>query len=120
MGQNVVDCRLQVKEVETGFGRQTEKGPERLVEHLVKEVETGFGRQTEKGWERLVEHLVKEVETGFGRQAEKRPERLVKEFETGFGRLAEIGVLQEENDEDCPSQCPACWIVTAPLGPNQN
>ena len=79
MGQNVVDCRLQVKEVETGFGRQTEKGPERLVEHLVKEVETVFGRQ-----------------------AEKRPERLVKDVETGFVRLAEIGVPQEENDENCP------------------
>ena len=78
MGQNVVDCRLQVKKVETGFGRQTEKGPERLVEHLVKEVETGFGR------------------------------------------LAEIGVPQEENEENGPSRCPAHWIVTAPLGPNQN
>ena len=96
MGQNVVDCRLQVKEVETGFGRQTEKG-----------------------WERLVEHLVKEVKTGFGRQAKKRLERLVKEVETGFGRLAEIGGLQEENDENGPSRCPAHWIVTAPLGPNQ-
>jgi hypothetical protein len=27
-----MDCRLQVKEVETGFGRLAEKGPERLAE----------------------------------------------------------------------------------------
>ena len=77
----------------------------------------------EKGLERQAEQLVKEIETGFGRLAEKGPEKLVeqlvKKIETGLGRLAEIGVPQDENDENGPSRCPARWMVTAPLGPNQ-
>jgi hypothetical protein len=89
----VVECRLQVKEVERGFGR--------LAEQLVKEIETGLGRLAEKGPERPPERLA---------------EQLVKEIETGLGRLAEKGVPQDENG---PSRCPARWIVMAPLVPNQ-
>jgi hypothetical protein len=70
----VVECRLQVKELERGFGRLAEKGLERP------------------------------------------PERLEKELETGLGRQAEKGVPQDENG---PSRCPARWIVTDPLVPNQ-
>jgi len=69
--ENVVECRLQAKEVETGFGRLAEKGLER-PEQLVREIETGLGRLAEIGLpSRCPAHWI--VTAPLGPNRKKRP-----------------------------------------------